>query len=212
MRGKPSILLPLLALLTAGCAANGGGADPILAQALASNAQFGRAKFIEKGLQPIEEAARAGRDVRRVLVSDFVPGDLPALELERMHDGSVTLAVARGGAVVQRIAVPAATWARLTALDAGVYAPPPPRQVVPEEARSASCHGTGALFESAGNGRVRSASAHQCVGSVSPFNEARVEAMTMLVDLALAARPGCGRERGEAVGWPLSRCFAPPAG
>jgi hypothetical protein len=211
MTTRLSALLPFLAVLAAGCAATGGGAaDPALTAAMASNAAFGRAQFIAKGLQPIEAAAGEGREVRRLLVSAFVPGDMPALELEKGAGGAVTLALARGGAVMQRVPVSRETWARLKALDAAVYAPPPPRPAVPGEVRGTSCHGTAALFESASRGTVRSASASHCAGSALPFNAARLEAMTTLVDLALAARPGCGRSPGEDVAWPLSRCFAGP--
>jgi hypothetical protein len=214
MTNNPFALTALLALLAASCAtgAGGGAADPVVQAGLAANASFARERFVEKGLQAIEAAAREGREVRRLLVSAFVPGDLPAFELEKKRDGTVTLALARGGAVMQRIAVPAETWARLAALDAEVYAPPPPRAPVMAANRTVSCHGTGAMFESASRGTVRSAGAHQCANAVSPFNAARREAMTILVDLALAARPGCGRKPGEDVDWPLSRCFAPTAG
>ena len=219
MKIRPFLFLPF-AVLAASCATGKAGDnnpvaeanDPVIEAALASNAEFGRTRFIEKGLQPIEEAARDGREVRRILVRAWVPGDLPALELEKLPDGSVTLALARGGAVEKRVPVPAGTWARFAALDAGVYAPPPPRAPVSESARSASCHGTGALFESASGGVVRSASADQCVNASSPFNEARRETMNTLVDLALAAQPGCERKLDESMEWLLSRCFGAPHG
>ncbi|HEY0149127.1 MAG TPA: hypothetical protein VGB70_08975 [Allosphingosinicella sp.] len=212
MRTKAPLLPLLLALPLASCAATGRtAADPVLAKGVAANADFARTRFIEKGLQPIEAAAREGRELRRVLVSAFVPGDLPALELERSPDGTVTLNIARAGVVEQRIAVAPETWKRIAALDDSVFEAPPPRVPTPEGARSASCHGIGAFFESSSRGKVRQASARQCAGSVSPFNSARLQVMNTLVDLALAARPGCGREPGEEADWPLSRCFAPPA-
>ena len=196
-----------LFVLLANCTSTGDGNDPAFQASLAKEAQFRREGFIDAGFPAIEKVAASGREVRRLLLTGFLPGRPPVMELERFRDGSVTLLL-KHGSTQSRHAVPAALWNEIVALDAGVYEVPRPLPPLPAGWVPMNCHGTIAYFEASTRGAVKSAGAMDCPRALSPVNEARRKAVAALTRTALSTRAGCETGEVRDPGMALVLCFA----
>ena len=162
-------------------------------RAIADNATYHRERFIEAGLMPIEEAAKKGRNVRRLLVSVWIPGRPPVMEIERQSDGSVTLLLTWQDKPSERHPLDASVWKDLMALDKAVFATPkydlnqigkPPEGVY-------GCHGDTAAFEASIDGRVQTAAASQCLPRMESFDDAKRSVIALFSKVAITTQPGC---------------------
>lgn len=160
---------------------------------IAENAAFRRQQFIAAGLTPIEEAARSGRNVRRLQVSVWLPGRPPTLEIERHRDDRVTLLLTWNDRPAERHVISASIWREITALDAAVYAPETydPKRIGQVPNGVASCHGDRASFEASIDGQVRTAGAGQCFPRLESFNPAKLAVIRLLTQAAVKTRKDC---------------------
>lgn len=162
-------------------------------QAIADNATYHRERFIAAGLMPIEEAAKKERNVRRLLVSVWLPGRPPVIEIERQSDGSVTLLLTWQNEPSERHPLEASVWRDLTALDSAVFATPEYdlSRIGRSPEGSYGCHGDTAAFEASIEGRVQTAGASQCLPRIESFDDAKLSAIALFSRVAIASRPGC---------------------
>lgn len=160
---------------------------------IAENAAFRRQQFIAAGLMPIEEAARSGRNVRRLQVSVWLPGRPPTMEIERHRDDQVTLLLTWNDKPAERHVIAASIWQELTALDAAVYAPETydPKRIGKVPNGSAGCHGDTASFEANVDGQVRTAGAAQCFPRLESFNPAKLAVIRLFTQAAVKTRNDC---------------------
>lgn len=177
-------------------------------RAIAENAAFRRRQFITAGLTPIEEAAKGGRDVRRLHVLIWLPGRPPAMEIERHRGGKVTLVLAWKDLPSERHEIAASIWNELTALDKAVYTPEryDLKRIgrIPEG--MAGCHGDIAGFEASIGGQVRTAGAAQCAPRLESFNPAKVAAIKLFTQAAVKTRNDCVFDEARPMD-SLMQCF-----
>lgn len=198
---KATLIAWLAALVVTGCTMPNGAAPPARAAsatdrqsafelALARDAEFRKAQFVEAGMPSIDDLAAAGRQVRRFWLRGPYPRQLPILQLERQADGIVIFTVfRRDGPAPRSVALAPDAWSELTALDDGVFETvmPPPTTGA---AVGTACHGDSAYFEAADQGKVRTAGGMDCVGAAQPFNPARRASFAFFTREGLSAL-GC---------------------
>ena len=177
-------------------------------QGIAENAAFRRQQFIAAGLMPIEEAARSGRNVRRLNVSVWLPGRPPTMEIERHRDDRVTLVLAWKDKPAERHVIAASVWKELTALDAAVYTPETYdlKRIGRAPNGIAGCHGDIASFEASIGGRVRTAGAAQCFPRLESFTPAKLAAIRLFTQAAAKTRNDCVFDEGRPTD-SFVRCF-----
>lgn len=182
--------------------------EPSFRRGIAENAAYRREQFIAAGLMPIEEVARKRRDVRRLLVSVWLPGSPPVMEIERHRNNSVTLILTWPHKRAARHSLPASVWKKLTALDDAVFARPPYdlSRIGRRPAGVVSCHGDTADFEASVKGRVQTAGAGQCFPRLESFDAAKLSAVAVFVRAAISTRPDCAMG-DSAPADALVKCF-----
>lgn len=185
--------------------------EAAFARAVQSDRDYLIHRFGAAGFEPLGLAQVQGREVRRLIVEPWLPGDRPGIEIERLRDGSVALRLIRPGKPPETHALPAARWAEVEALDDAVFAAPVRDPAASE--RAGACHGTRAWFQAAGAGGERSASPWECPGGVYAMTPARGAAIDLYVRLALSTQPGCApAERPERSDYAFQNCFVRPQG
>ena len=196
-------------LLLIGAALNGiGGPTDFHDDAL--QAASGDQGFITTAVTPIEVVAREGRELRRYRPHSFVPIELPAIEIERHRDRTVTLLLIWRSRPAERHKIPETIWRELTALDHVVFARQThePFPVQKDVSRVVACHGESADFEAATAGRVRTVSASECFSVIERLDAARLAAIGIFVKAAATTRPGCTYD-GSKLASILMKCFPP---
>lgn len=179
---------------------------PAMAQDNSREAFIERA-LAQSGLPPVTHEETLGHDVRQVVLRDpYGMFALPGLSLERRGDGTVFFTLHFRDWQEPPVEVPRATWEELAAMEAEVFAPPPPREPrdpdAPPPPPPPICHGWGATM--AGTGDIF-ASWHQCAGG----DEARRGYAAIFAELALSTRPDCENDDDEPF-FPFMRCFSVP--
>lgn len=210
----------ILALVTAPVAAQSlvfpskGSAEQ---QAIYERGQAGQAAFEQKllaeaGFPPLTQAAAEKRNVIRALFQDpYMMLPAPAVEIERLPDGSLTLKVVGRGEKGTPAVLPASAWKRLASLQGTLfmrkpYVPwEPPRADRPPPPPSPICHGWIVRFGKADATGVESASWAQCGGHEQP----EAAYATEIAKLAVSTRPSCKFEEDNPY-WSFRTCFSPP--
>lgn len=177
--------------------------DARFAELVRQDNQFRKDQFVSEGLLSIDLVAGDGREVRRLWLRGAAPAELPVIEIERLGDGSIALALVQKGAVIGRGPAAAEEWAALVALDTGVFKPPV-RQPPVAPPTSTACHGDSAYFEGASQRVVLSAGGMQCTGAAFPMTDAHRAAIRLMIGMALDALD-CPRP-ADAYGLSLLSC------
>lgn len=160
--------------------------------------------FTRAGFAPIEEVQLAGREVRRLLLSDpYMMLPVPGIELERHADQRVTLRLQYYGWSSDPVPVDPGAWNALETIERPAFAVP---AFVRAPARAnvsppPVCHAwTIWLQADAG----RSAAWSGCGSRLGPVYDYAIE----IIALAMSTRPSCEVERDNPF-WSFNRCFAP---
>lgn len=167
--------------------------EPVFRKRVVDNAEFRRQQFIAAGLMPIEEAARRRRNIRRLRLWVWLPANPPVMEIERHHNKKVTLLLTWRDKPSERHFIPASIWEELKSLDKDVFAPPAYdlKRIGIRPEGSVSCHGDIADFEASIGRQVRSAGAAQCFPRLESFDPAKLAAIKVFTQAAVASRNEC---------------------
>lgn len=177
--------------------------DSANADAIEQDRAHGARKFVQYGFQPVGQGEP--REVRRLIVEPWAPGSRPGIEIERMADGSVRLALVRPGQPAEIHALPRERWAEIVAHDAAIFAPP----VRKPGKLGVSCHGTWAWFQSAGAQGSRIGWGWECPGGTSAMTEGHGRAIDFYLGLTLATRPDCKPSaQPQRSDYQFQECFA----
>lgn len=209
----------ILALVTAPVAAQPSVVPPkgsaeqraIYERGQAGQAAFEQKLLAEAGFPPLTQAAAEKRNVIRALFQDpYMMLAAPAVEIERLPDGSLTLKVVGLGKQSAPAVLPASAWKRLASLQGTLfmrkpYVPwDPPRADRPSPPPPTICHGWIVRFGKANVTGVESASWTQCGGHKQP----EAAYATEIARLAVSTRPSCEFEENNPF-WSFQTCFSP---
>lgn len=176
---------------------------------LASNREYREKLFAEAGFRPLDALAAEGREVRRMLLSIWLPGSRPGVEIERRRDGTAFMTLVHKDKPKESFPLPAGSWEVLTAGEEAAFAKPDYETASAKKMPPGivSCHGNAVHFQAAGRAGVRSAGAQQCRDGIEYFTPAKKAYLERFIRLAMATRPECQADPRTPIEDAFARCF-----
>lgn len=188
---------------------------------VADQAAYTQSRLTERGLTPLAEVRAQGRQVRQIIFTDpYMMISLPAVQIERLSDGRVTLVVRGPQRATEPAALPNSAWTELMAAEAANAAVfktfPPYREWAagvkamrrdpgqPPPLPPPLCHGWGATIGAAGPEGARFGGAGECRGDRS-----KLDYVAIYARLAVSTRADCIFEPANPF-WSFQRCFSSP--